>query len=63
MLFSQMMRQGTFYNRDPEVLAMNYYSPIYFLLSKYNGRTEEVEEALEILDKQIAEFYRIYKIN
>lgn len=62
-LFGEMIRQGTFRNADAEVLAMNYYAPIFFLLSKYNGRTENIEEALTTLDKQVAEFYRIYKVN
>ena len=56
-----MIRQGTFVETDPEVVAMNFYTPIYFLLSKYNGREANIEEALEILDRQIAEFYRLYK--
>lgn len=62
-LFGEMIRQETFRNADAEVLAMNYYAPIFFLLSKYNGRTENIEEALTTLDKQVAEFYRIYKVN
>ena len=32
----------------------------FFLLSKYNGREEGVSEALDILDRQIQEFYQIY---
>ena len=60
-LFAEMIRQGTFVETDPEVVAMNFYTPIYFLLSKYNGREANIEEALEILDRQIAEFYRLYK--
>lgn len=35
-------------------------APIFFLLSKYNGREEGVSEALDILDRQIQEFYQIY---
>ena len=41
---------------------MNFYAPIYFLLSKYNGRTDNVEEALQALDMQVAEFCRIYTV-
>ena len=61
-LFDAMIRQGTFRKADAGVLAMNFYAPVFFLLSKYSGRTEQIGEALEILDKQVAEFYRLYKV-
>lgn len=61
-LFAEMIRQGIFREADPRVLAMNFYAPIYFLLSKYNGRTDNVEEALQALDMQVAEFCRIYTV-
>ena len=58
-LFAEMNRQGSFKKADPEVVAVNFYAPIYFLLCKYQGQGEE-EKALDMLDKQVAEFYRIY---
>ena len=59
-LFAEMIRQGVFREADPEVVAVNFYAPIYFLLSKYQEESD-VEEALRMLDKQIEEFYHIYK--
>ena len=59
-LFADMIRQGAFREADPEVVAVNFYAPIYFLLSKYQEESD-VEEALRMLDKQIEEFYHIYK--
>lgn len=59
-LFAEMIRQGAFREADPEVVAVNFYAPIYFLLSKYQEESD-VEEALRMLDKQIEEFYHIYK--
>ena len=59
-LFAEMIRQGAFREADPEVVAVNFYAPIYFLLSKYQEESD-VEEALRVLDKQIEEFYHIYK--
>ena len=35
---------------------MNFYTPIFFLLSKYNGREDGEEEALKTLDNQVREF-------
>jgi len=60
-LFREMIRQGYLNSADPEVSAMNFYSPIFFLLSKYMGEREEENAALVLLDKQVAEFYRIYR--
>lgn len=59
-LFREMIRQGYFHATDPEVMAINFYSPIFFLLAKYMGEPEEEDTALISLDKQISEFYRIY---
>lgn len=59
-LFAEMIRQGAFREADPEVVAVNFYALIYFLLSKYQEESD-VEEALRMLDKQIEEFYHIYK--
>lgn len=61
-LFAEMMRQGTFCHGDAEIMAMNYYAPMFFLLSKYTGKKEGIEEALDFLDRHVAEFYRIYKV-
>lgn len=62
-LFEEMIKQGYFLASSPEVIAMNFYTPIFFLLSKYNNRPKEREEALLILKRQVSEFYRIYRKN
>ena len=59
-LFSMMIHNGSFAKGDPQIMAISFYAPIFFLLSKYNGREEGVSEALDILDRQIQEFYQIY---
>ena len=60
-LFQEMIEEGYFISADASVMAMNFYTPIFFLLNKYAGRSEEYEEALMVLDKQVLEFCRIYK--
>ena len=59
-LFSMMIHNGSFAKGDPQIMAISFYAPIFFLLSKYNGREEGVSEALDILDRQIQEFSQIY---
>lgn len=60
-LFQEMIRQGIFHHGDPEILALHFYAPIFFLLCKYTERNDQVEEALEILNRHIAEFSRNYQ--
>lgn len=55
-LFSEMIRNGYFRKADPEVMALEFYSPIYLLLCKYDGQPERKEEALELLTKFIEDF-------
>lgn len=60
-LFKEMMEQDIFHQGDAKAAAINFYSPIYMLLSIYSNQQERMEEALEILDNQIEEFFRIYR--
>ena len=60
-LFREMIRQGHFIPVDPEIMAISFYSPIFFLLTKYMGAPEEEATALAVLDKQVGEFCRIYR--
>lgn len=60
-LFQEMIRQGIFHHGDPEIMALHFYAPIFFLLCKYTERNDQVEEALEILNRHIAEFSRNYQ--
>ena len=60
-LFAQMIKVGYFIDADPQVMAMSFYAPIFFLLSKYANMPEKEDEALQTLDKQVLEYYRIYR--
>ena len=60
-LFSELMEKGVFYQGDAKAAAISFYSPIYLLLSMYSDQPERMEEALAILDRQIEEFFRIYR--
>lgn len=60
-LFAEMRKEKILIEADPQVMAMNYYTPIFFLLSKYANVSVKEEEALKVLDKQIREFFRVYR--
>jgi len=61
-LFQEMIAQHIFVAVDACILAMNFYTPIFFLLCKYDQTPDLEAQAIECLDKQIGEFYRIYRI-
>ncbi|SEA47168.1 DNA-binding transcriptional regulator, AcrR family [Eubacterium aggregans] len=60
-VFAQLIQCGAFIPGDPQVMAMNFYAPIFLLLSRYDGFPEKEAEALALLDAQVREFYRIYR--
>lgn len=60
-LFAELIREKVFIEANPRVMAMNFYTPIFFLLSKYANKTADENEALETLELQVREFCRIYK--
>lgn len=60
-LFSEMIKKNVFIDIDPSVMAMSFYAPIYFLLSKYNNTYAKEAEAVNFLEKQAREFYRVYR--
>lgn len=50
-----------FYRGDAKAAAISFYAPIYLLLSMYSDQPERKEEAFLILDRQIEEFFRLYR--
>ena len=50
-----------FYRGDAKAAAISFYSPIYLHLSMYSDQPERKEEAFLILDRQIEEFFRLYR--
>ena len=60
-LFDEMIRMGAFREGDPEVMAYNFYSPIFLLLHRYAGSEGELDEALEIIEKMVGDFYDRYQ--
>ena len=60
-LFAEMCRLGYFVQADSQVMAVYFYTPIFFLLCKYANATDKEEEALTVLERQVREFCRIYR--
>ena len=60
-LFADMSKKEIFIDADPQGMALSFYAPIFFLLSKYADDAENETSAMELLDKHVREFYRVYK--
>lgn len=61
-LFTQMIKEKIFINRNPQVMAIYFYTPIFFLLSKYTNLPDKEDEAISLLENQVREFCTIYKL-
>jgi len=61
-LFSEMIRQGSFREGPPYIMALQFYGPFYTLLCQYDNMPEKEAEALEILKAHIEQFASIYQI-
>lgn len=60
-LFDEMIKQGFMRQANPEIMALQFFAPIFLLLNKYDGIPEKEEEAIEILGKHIEQFDMIYR--
>ena len=61
-LFTEMIRQGTFKEGPPQIMALQFYSPFYTLLCQYDSMPEKEDEAMALLIAHIEQFASIYQI-
>ncbi|MCC0642155.1 TetR/AcrR family transcriptional regulator [Clostridioides sp. ES-W-0017-02] len=59
-VFTSLINDGVYIDADPMVMALQFYSPLYLLLSKYDNQPEKHEEAISFLEKHIMIFNKIY---
>ncbi|AMJ39949.1 TetR/AcrR family transcriptional regulator [Anaerotignum propionicum] len=59
-VFTDLINTGIYVEADPMVMALQFYSPLYLLLSKYDNQPEKYEEALSFLEKHITTFNKTY---
>lgn len=60
-LFQMILMQGQMKAEDEQIMALQFYSPIYLLLTLCDRQPQREEEALVLLEKHIRQFNRIYK--
>ena len=59
-LFRSMQRRGAFENYDAETMALHFYSPIYYLLCRYD-LGYSYEDCIEQIAKHIHWFCQLYQ--
>ncbi|MCC0697196.1 TetR/AcrR family transcriptional regulator [Clostridioides sp. ES-S-0048-02] len=59
-VFTSLINDGVYIDADPMVMALQFYSPLYLLLSKYDNQPEKYEEAISFLERHITIFNKIY---
>ena len=60
-LFQMLCGRGSLRNEDPEVMTLQFYAPIYLLLTMCDREPTREEEALVYLERHIRQFQRIYQ--
>lgn len=60
MLFQLMVTNGVFKEEDVDMMTLQFYSPIYMLLTLCDREPDREAEALELLKKHIRQFSKIY---
>ena len=60
-LFEEMIKQGFMRKANPEVMALQFFAPIFLLLNRYDGIAEKEKEAIEMLEKHIEQFDMVYR--
>jgi len=60
-LLQMMMAQGQMKKEDEQIIALHFYAPIYLLMTVCDREPQRETEALQILEKHIRQFNRMYK--
>ena len=60
-LLQMMIASGLMKNEDANIMALHFYAPIYLLLTLCDRQPEREPEALQMLEKHIKQFGKMYR--
>ena len=60
-VFAELISAGVIKKEDPHIITLRFYSPIYYLLQKYDMYPDKEEEAKGEIISSIREFCQTYK--
>ena len=61
IIFEMLIKKGLMKKGDPEIMAIQFFSPIFLLLAQCDANPEKEMEALKKLKLHIVEFNRLYR--
>ena len=62
-LFGLMVSMGVTIPEDPQIMALQYYAPVYLYIRLCDCQPERETEALQVLKQHFRQFIRIYHKN
>ena len=60
-LFGMLAQEGLLLGEAPDVMALHFYAPIQLLLTLCDRQPEREPEALQLLERHIRQFNRLYQ--
>ena len=60
-VFSELIAAGIIKKENPHIVALRFYTPIFYLLQKYDMQPEREEDAKKELISMITEFCETYR--
>jgi AcrR family transcriptional regulator len=60
-IFAELIGAGVLKKENPHIIALRFYTPIFYLWQKYDTRPDEVENAKEELSAMVREFCGTYQ--
>lgn len=61
-IFSDLIQAKNIKKENPHIIALRFYTPIFYLLQKYDTHPDMIEEATEELTLMVQEFCNTYGI-
>ena len=59
-VFKQLSDSGYFKKKNPSMMAVSFYAPIFYIITRFDGDNEHLREALDMLEDHVKEFARVY---
>ena len=61
MLFGLFVQTGYMIPENPQIMALQFYAPMFLLLTLCDSHPERESEAIEMLEQHIRQFNRLYR--
>lgn len=62
-IFKQLIKSKIIKNENPHIIALRFYTPIFYLLQKYDTAPQKINEAKKELTSIVKEFCKTYGYN